>query len=361
MVAVLFALAVAVSACGSQPSKPSLAFPSSVPASQDSGPLTILTFAGSDDPRFDKTFKAEYPNAQLNYVHGDSNEDFFSKVKAGGVQPDIVYAACVNLFPDWMSSGLIAPIDTSRLTNWKDLNPDVEKLGVINGVQWGAVAYYGYDSIIAETNGPVPPPTSWKDLWNSQYKNQFSMINYAENGIQMAAVAWGLPYPNLSDAQLATVKQHLLDLRSNNIKTFWTAYADPMQQIANKEVSLFYGWPSQYAAVVAAGTPATYVNEKEGRLNWSCGALVMKNTKHYDLALKWIDARLSPEEQAQEANIELSGIPNVKGLSLADQKIINQMGYDDPAIFKASHAEVALTPTQRLKFNQVWQAVVAGS
>jgi spermidine/putrescine transport system substrate-binding protein len=332
------------------------AFPSSPPASQDTGPLKILMFAGDDDPKYNTVFAQKYPNADVQYVFGDSNEDFFSKVQTGSVDADVVYGACVNFLPNWQQASLAAPLDTSRLTNWGDLNPDVEKLGVIDGQQYEAVVYYGYDSIVAASDqGPVP--TSWSDLWDPQFRDQFSMIDYAENGVQMAAVVLGLPYPDLSDAQLDQVKQKLLDL-SPNLRSYWSTISDPIQQLSNGEIKMFYGWPSQYATLQQDGVAVEYVNPSEGRLSWSCGAVVMANTEHYDLALAWIDGRLSTEDGATLVDAQDVGVANLQALTQADQDIVKGLGYDDPAIFAASHPAAALTDEQRQKFNQIWSEVV---
>lgn len=332
-------------------------FPSSAPASEDTGPLRILTFAGDDSPDFDKSFMEKYPNAEIEYEFGDSNEDFFSKVSTESVDVDIVYGACVNFLPNWHDAELIASIDTSRVTSWPDLNPDVEALGEIDGQQWQAVTYYGYDSLIVSTEGG-PGPTSWEELWDPEWQNQFSMIDYAENGVQMAAVAMGLPYPDLSDEQLEQIKAKLLELRPN-IRSYWSTISDPIQQVSNGEIKMFYGWPSQYATLVQEGQEVEYLNPSEGRLSWSCGAVVMADTEHYDLALAWIDGRLSAETGAALIDATFQGHANTKAQELADPEIVTGLGYDDPAVFAASHPAAALTDEQRQKFNQLWSEVLA--
>jgi spermidine/putrescine transport system substrate-binding protein len=332
-------------------------FPSSAPASEDTGPLKILAFAGEDDPALDEAFTEQYPNARVEYEFGDSNEDFFSKVSTGSVDPDIVYGGCVNFLPNWHDAELIAPLDTSRLKSWNDLNPDVAALGAIDGQQWQAVVYYGYDSLVVATDGE-PGPTSWAELWDSQWRDQFSMIDYAENGVQMAAVALGLPYPDLSDDQLDQVKAKLLELRPN-IRSFWSTISDPIQQITNGEIKMFYGWPSQYATLVQDDVAVEYLNPSEGRLSWSCGAIVMADTEHYDLALAWIDARLSAETGATMIDTTFQGHANEKAIERADQDIVSALGYDDPTVFTASHPAAALTDEQRQKFNQLWSEVLA--
>ncbi len=331
-------------------------YPSSPPASQDTGTLKVLTFSGDDDPKFDQAFKQQYPNATVQYATGDSNDDFFSKISTGSVNADVIYGACVNYLPNWQKANLIAPIDTSQMSNWGDLNPDVEKLGQIGGQQWEAVSYYGYDSIVAASNaGPLP--TSWSDLWNPEFKDQFSMINYAENGVQMTAVALGLPYPDLSDQQLNQIKEKLLQLKPN-IKSFWTNLSDPIQQLSNGDVRMFYGWPSQFATLQQSGKAVQYLDPSEGRLSWSCGAIVNKDTQHYNLALAWINGRLSAQSGALLVNTEDVGSANTLAIKQANQDVVKGLSLDDPSVFATSHPAEALTDAQRQQFNQLWSEVV---
>lgn len=334
------------------------AFPSSPPASEDKGPLKVLTFAGYDSPESDAVFKAQFPDVKVEYQFGDSNEDFFQKISTGAASPDIVFGACVNFLPNWQEANLIAPIDTSRLENWADQSTDLQTLGVIGGTQYEAVGYYGYDSLIVATDRP-PVPAAWADLWSPKMKGRFAMIDYAENGVQMTAVVLGLPYPDLTSEQLDQIKAKLLELRPN-IRSFWQAVADPVQQISTGEVDMFYGWPNQYKQALDAGQQVEFLNPTEGRLSFVCGSVVMADTEHYDLALKWIDARLSAEAGAAFINTNYYGHPNSQALAQADQAIVTGLGYDDPEIFRNSHLAAALTAEQRQSFNQMWAEVVAG-
>lgn len=357
----VLSMVVLAAACATGPSNGGsggapATFPTSPPASEDVGPLKILVFAGDDDPQYDTTFLSQYPDAQIEYAYGDSNEDFFAKVQTGSVDADIVYGACTNFVPNWVSAGLVAPLDTARMSSWASLNADVEAGGQVDGTQYMGVTYYGYDSIVATTDGGALP-TSWADLWKPEFADRFSMIDYAENGVQMAALVLGLPYPNLSDEQLDQVKAKLLELRPT-VRSYWSTVSDPIQQISTGDVEMFYGWTSQFATAKQDGLAVEYVNPTEGRLSWTCGGMIVADTPHYDLALAWLDGRLSAEIGAKIVDVQYLGPANNESLALADQTIVQDFAYDDPSVFASSHPAVPLTDEQRQKFNQLWSEVI---
>ncbi|HXF73691.1 MAG TPA: extracellular solute-binding protein [Actinomycetota bacterium] len=255
-------------------------------------------------------------------------------------------------------AGLIAPIDVDRLENWNDLDPGMRELGKIGGQYWFVPWDWGYDAPIVARDRVEEVPDSWRDFWNPQYKGQISMIDYAENAVSIAAWAFGLDYPNLSDEDLAFVKEKLIELKEN-VKTFWQSSTDLVQQMTTGEVAIGYGWPDQYAKVVDAGVDAVYVDPVEGRNGWICGFVVLADTQHYNLALEYIDSAISADVGRRVINKYFLGHSNLEAIRTADQEIVQQLQYDDTNIRERTHFAVPLTFTQRETFNRIWNEVLA--
>lgn len=332
------------------------AFPSSVSAAQDQGPLKLLEWEGYELPAFHKGFEDTYPNAKLEYQFAAAGSQFFSKVQAGGVDVDIVHP-CSNWVQDWKNAGLIAPIDTTKLTNWDSLNPQLREMGKVDGQYWFVPWDWGYESLIVAANSPVQI-TSWTDLWNPALKGQFSMEDFGEGAVKMASIAYGLPYPNLSADQLQTVKDKLMQLKPN-IRTLWSSSPDLVQQMTNGDVTVGYGWNDQYAHVKEAGTDVTYATPSEGRMGWACGFMILKNTQHYDLALKYLDAAISPDSCAAAIDKYFLGCSNTEALSMANPDTVSTLQLDQQDVIASTNFAEPLTPTQRTQFNQIWSEVIA--
>lgn len=354
--------ALIAGACSSGPTDASgdgnAPFPSSVPASQDQGPLKFLEWEGYQLPAFHQGFEQSNPNVDLQYQYANASAQFFSKVQAGGAQVDVAHP-CVNWVEDWKNAGLIAPIDTSKLTHWSELNPNITKLGKIDGQYWFVPWDWGYESIIVNTDTAPIVPTSWADLWDPALQGQLSMEDFGEGAVKMASMALGLPYPNLSASELDQVKQKLMELRPN-IRTLWSSNSDLVQQMANGDVSVGYGWNDQYAKIKEAGVPADYVNPTEGRAGWVCGFLIPSSTQHYDLALKYIDAAISPQSCAAAIDKYYLGCSNEQALQIADPANVQALQLDAQDVIASTNFDQSLTPQQRTEFNQIWSEVIAG-
>lgn len=333
------------------------AFPTGPAAADDAGPLRLLEWAGYEIPEFHQPFSDAYPDVKLEVQFADAGSSFYQKVAAGGVQVDLAHP-CSNWVTTWKDADLIAPIDTSRLTNWDSLDPNMRELGKIDGQYWFVPWDWGYESLIVNTDMVPNPPQSWADLWKPEYKGLIAMEDFSEGAVAMTSWAFDLPYPNLSDADLDFVKQKLLELKPN-IKLFWQGSTDLVQAMVNGDVGIGYGWNDQYAKVLDGGVNAVYVDPSEGRGGWVCGFVVPKDTPHYDLALKYIDAALAPESMKNAIDMYFLGASNTAAVDLADPSTVEVLGLKDADVQSRTNFAVPLTPEQRDKFNEIWTEVLA--
>ena len=56
------------------------------------------------------------------------------------------------------------PIDTSKLTNWASVQPDLASQGQFDGEQYFIPWEWGYGSILVRTDLVEQVPDSWADL-----------------------------------------------------------------------------------------------------------------------------------------------------------------------------------------------------
>ena len=346
-VCVLLALAVSLSTVACKPGGA---------GAKPSGPLVVLEWAGYEQPVFWKDFAEKYPDVKVEYTFFADDPEAFAKLQSG-FKADVVHPG-FSWLQLYVESDMLQPIDTSKLSNWSGIMPDLAKMGQINGKQYLVPWEWGYDSILVRTDKVKEMPDSWADLWDPQYAGRVSMFDSAEAAVMIASLVLGYDAYNLTPEQMEAVKQKLIELKSN-LLGYWTDYTEVNQQVASGEVWLAFTWPDAYAAVSAEGVPVEYITPKEGRLGWVYGFCIPKSAPNPKLAHDYIDAMISVESMAEMSNQYAYGAANKEVVSLTDPEWVKLMQLDQPDIIARTVFFQSLTPEQRKAWTSLWDEVKA--
>ncbi len=112
-----------------------------------------------------KSYVDKYGPSSLTYTAFPSDDEAVNKV-AAGTQFDMMHP-CISYVRDWQQAGLIQPWDTSLLSNWGQLDPNVTKAGVIDGKQWWIPWDSGYSSVMYRKDKVAPAEApGWELFWN---------------------------------------------------------------------------------------------------------------------------------------------------------------------------------------------------
>jgi len=88
-------------------------------------PGTFFTWGGYDIPELFVPYKEKHGTLPNFSIFGGS-EEALTKMR-GGYVVDVSHP-CNSGIPRWISSGLFQPLDTSRLSNWADVMPELYDL-----------------------------------------------------------------------------------------------------------------------------------------------------------------------------------------------------------------------------------------
>lgn len=194
-------------------------------------PNTVTAFSGKDNvlniynwsdylpEDVLKNFEAE-TGIHVNYSTYDNNETMYAKLKAN---PDIGYDIVVpsTYFIERMRrEHMLLPLDQTRLTNFKNLNPalldqtfdphnqySIPYLASATGIIYND-QYYPVDSI-----------KNWTDLWAKKYHNQLLILDDVREVFSIALLALG-DSPNTQDAKKIQAAFFKLKNLLPNIKLF---------------------------------------------------------------------------------------------------------------------------------------------
>lgn len=257
--------------------------------------LSVFTWAGYELPEFHEKFTEKHGDAIDITTFSDDN-DALSKVRSG-FRPDIAHP-CTFKIEEWKKSGLLQPIDTSRIANWNGLLPSLKKLpGVTDpdGKVWMVPWDWGNTSIIYRTDLVTTNTDSWSLLWDKAYAGKLAVLDASDTPI-VAAKLLGIDPFKANDADIAKMGDKLREQRP--LLRFYTAdQASLGQALASGELVAAMAWNAAYPALKKSGAPVAFMKPKEGALTWVCGMVLFKDSKNVDAAYDFMNARLDPASQ----------------------------------------------------------------
>lgn len=266
------------------------------------GVVNVLAWQSYLEPEVKKLFEEEYPDITLNTLPAASDQEMFTKVKAGGSsQVDIVFCNS-GWSPTYYENDLTQPMDMGEFKASSQLypvfvtdsslpyvlKPETELLVYPNmwspmSMTWNSEAY------------EPPEPYSWSALWDPELPdNHVMMMGGNEDFIAFAGLELGVPTEkvySMEGAELEKAKDRLIELK-------------PFQINANSP-SLFTStlasqkaWIGEVAGLGAARAINLQLNNeeaaksvvpKEGTVGWIDGPQLVKGAKNMENAKKFID------------------------------------------------------------------------
>jgi len=366
----LATLALVVAACGAAGTSPAATSqatlgptevptlaPTDVPPDQVTGTLSVLDWTGYDAAWAWQDFKNTYKNAKVKFAYGDSDAEQYGQMKAGG-QFDVFhpYTGWLQFYVD---EGLAAEIDTTKLKNWDKVPDSFKKIGQINGKQYFVPWDWGFTSILYRTDKITTPVDSWSILFDPKYKGHLSMWDDGPGAVTVSSYVHGYDETAITPDQLASIKAEWTAQAPLN-KAYWTADTALVQMMASGEVWAAYAWQGAYATLLGQGVPVAYATPKEGRNSWVGLYGIRKDSPNYDLALKFLDAKLGLLTGQNLVAQYFYGSANgdvMKGIT--DPTIKQAFSIDDPSILSKTNFTPNLTAAQRDAWTAMWTEVKA--
>jgi len=202
--------------------------------------INILTWETYHDDPWLKQAEKDL-GLKFNAVRAGSVDEVFAKARAGTIPWDLFLVDSGSI-TRYKSAGLIAPVDRSKLSALKGVNPALpfNKFNVINGKLWAVPYNWGTQPLIFDkTQVPPADRTTWRSLWNTKYQGKVMIPDDAYITLPMVALAWGINPFHWSDKDFAAIKERLKSLRSQ-IRTLTTSFNDQENMMGGGEAVIGY-------------------------------------------------------------------------------------------------------------------------
>lgn len=330
--------------------------------SNGSDDFIVLEWSGYEAQEFWEPYAVQYPDSPPSYSFFGDDSEAFAKAQSG-FDYSVIHP-CSSWWQLYVDNGLVQPIDTSKLSNFDQLFPELASIGVINGEQYFVPWDWGYESMLVRKDLVTEMPTSWSSLWDAQYAGHVSMFDSSEAAYLVSALSLGIDPYSASDDEIEMIKQHLIDLKSN-LLNYWVDYTEISQMLTQGDVWIASNaWSDSYAILLDEGVDVEYLQPEEGRLGWVCGFGISADISEENLekAYSYLDAVLDKQSMINFGNEYYYGVASQEATLELDPYIIELMELSDPtAAMAKTNFYQSLTEEQRVTIEKLWNEVKAGN
>jgi len=313
---------------------------------------------------------------RVSYGVFDSNEVLEAKLLAGSSGFDVVVPS-LQFLGRQIQAGVFQPLDTSRLKNYGNLDPELMKRIAVQdpgnryGVPylWGTTGIgYNVDKLAAAFGG-----TEIAGSWDLVFKPE-NLAKLKDCGVMLLdtpseLVPIALNYlgedPNSTDPATIRKAAELLGSIRPYVRTFHSSqYIDAL---ANGSVCLAVGWSGDIlqardrAEEAGNGVKVAYSIPKEGAPLFVDMLAIPKDAGNLDNAYAFIDYLLRPEVAAANTNYVSYPNPVVPSLPMVDEAIRNDPTIYPPPETAARLFTLAIIPPEvdRL-YTRLWTELKTG-
>ena len=259
--------------------------------------VVVMAWENYVDPEIQKRFH-DATGITVRGIAADSDQDMFTKLKAGGGdQYDIVFANA-GFCPLYHKAGLTEPLDLTEIPAAKDLwpifktNTDFPYILAPNKTLLYPSMWASFGICWNIEKFQVPEPYSWKSLWDAP-KGKVILQGAGDDFISLAGLALGVPRSEIYAMTGPTLKKAADYLRQ--LKPFQiSASSDLVTADAIRTGKAVVGQATSlglaYRINEKAGKHVADIKlPKEGALGWVDGPQLVKGAKNRDNAIKFID------------------------------------------------------------------------
>jgi putrescine transport system substrate-binding protein len=302
----------------------------------------------------------------------DAEETMEARLMAGSSGYDVV-SASTDFFSREIKAGVYLPLDKSKLSNWKNLDPRILAIqaaydpGNAHAVPYlHSINGFAYNVEMVKARMPDAPVDSLDMLFKPEVVAKFAdcgvtFVDSAEDVLQLALQYLKLDPNTTKPEDFKAAETMLLKVRPY-IRSFDSA--EYMNGLANKEVCVAMSWSSDYALSMARARAVginvnlAFTVPKEGSNQTFSSLLIPEGAPHPEAAYQFINFILRPDVIAEITNSIYYGNDNIASRALVDPRILDDVTlYPTPAVegrlYRSSEVSAA---TERIR-TRTWTRV----
>lgn len=273
-------------------------------AAQSGGEVNIWTYNDFVPEAFKAQFESE-TGIKINIRLVDDQGKQFNLLAAEQPNPTVdIMTVAGHRFLQFISSDLLAPLDTGRLTNWDKINPTFSESdwATINGNKWGAPILSGLEVLSYNTEFVSEEEAmTWDTLFSEKYAGQTAYIIQDMMSIIMLKMGYdGNMVAYMDDpaeaARIVEEAKQFLISKKPLVRKYYDSGAEFQQMMVNQDIVLGHSWNGPAAALINDGFPLGMTIPREGSYGFVYTFNVANNAPNPDNAYTFLDAILASPE-----------------------------------------------------------------
>src|SRR5271155_2584436 len=312
---------------------------------------------------------------KVNAAYYDTNEILDAKLLAGGGGYDIVMPTA-SYFERQIKSGVYLPLDKSKLSNLKNMDPQLmakvafHDPGNAHGViyMWGTNGI-GYNGKMVKEFLPDAPLDSWRMVFDPKVASKIakcgiSVLNSPAEMMRAVFSYLGKDPNSQNPEDLAEGEAVLLKIRPyiRNINS-----SEYIEALANGDLCVAVGYNGDVlqardrARDANKGIDIKYMVPKEGSILWFDMLAIPKDAPHPAAAYAYMNYIMTPKVIA-----DISNFKRYANANAASQSLVLDSVKDDPGIYPPLEqrqklaVQLADSADQTRAITRVWQKFKTG-
>jgi spermidine/putrescine transport system substrate-binding protein len=244
--------------------------------------------ASSTVSDFEKEFQC-----RVRYATYGSAEEMLAKVMAGNSGWDVVFPSNSFIRP-MCELDLLAPLDHARLSGLKNLEPRFQSPQWDPKLEW-SVPYMHSATGILYAKSVACPPLRWADLWKDCYSRRATMLDDPAEVFGACLKRLGASINSGDPDQLKAARD--LGIRQ---KPLLRAYLNEevRDQVVAGDVLVAQMWAQVGQVAIDASDKLAFSFPAEGFALYADNIAILRESKHKDLALEFVNYLLRPKVAA---------------------------------------------------------------
>lgn len=367
--------AAGASSAASSSSAASAPAPAASPAGEEPKVLTVLNWSDYIADDTIANFEKE-TGIKVTYDVFDSNEVLEAKLMTGSSGYDVVVPS-LHFLGRQIEAGVFMPIDKSKLSNYGNLDPQINALIAKNDPDntysvnylWGTTGIGYNEAKLKERFPDGAPIDDWKMVFDPQFISKMTdcgvylLDSPAE--IMPLVQLYNGDDPNSFDPAviqkatdvLTSIRPHITQFHSSEV----------INALANGDACLAVAWSGDIlqaagrAEEAGKGVTVGYSIPKQGTAMWFDMLAIPKDAQRPNNAHVFINYLLRPEVMAGISNYVSYASANAKATPLVDEAVRNdERVFLKPEVLSKLFVQAVIPPEVDRQYNRGWTALKSG-